>query len=438
MRALYLLVAGSFVNSLGAGMTAFALGVHVHSATGSATAVCLVQLCALAPLVVLAPAAGVLADRHDRRLVMVVGDGGSIGGLLIVLVGLGGSGGLGVICVGALVSSCLSALTEPALRATVTELVPRSGYLRASGMLQMASAAKFLVAPIAAGALYGLVGAWGIVVVDAATCLVTVGCSLAVRRAVGAVAPREAEAGLRARLSEGWREVVGREAVRTLVLLMAVVTFAMGAVQSLVKPILLPVGSAGAVGLAETVAAVGLLAGSALVAARPSADPVRLLVAGLVGAGAAMTAVCLRPGLLWFAVTGALLFTALPACNAGADALVRSRIPDGVQARAWGLVSVLSQSGYLLAFAVVGPVADHLTEPLMADGGALAGSVGLVTGTGPGRGSALLVSVLGALVLGVAAVTHRRGATLSVAGSPQPPVRHSAARTAEGASSDRG
>ena len=37
----------------------------------------LVQLCAFAPIVLLAPVAGALADRFDRRLMMVIGDGGS-------------------------------------------------------------------------------------------------------------------------------------------------------------------------------------------------------------------------------------------------------------------------------------------------------------------------------------------------------------------------
>ena len=84
MNPLLLLVTGALVNALGTGMTAFGLGVHVYNTTGSATAVSLVQLCAFAPIVLLAPLAGVLADRYDRRLMMILGDGGSVLGLGLI------------------------------------------------------------------------------------------------------------------------------------------------------------------------------------------------------------------------------------------------------------------------------------------------------------------------------------------------------------------
>ena len=87
------------------------------------------------------------------------------------------------------------------------------------------------------------------------------------------------------------------------------------------------------------------------------------------------------------------MFTTLPLGNAGADAIVRIELPNAVQARAWGLISVLTQCGYLVAFTVLGPVADHLAEPALADGGALAPSLGAIVGTGAGRGCAVVRKV---------------------------------------------
>jgi DHA3 family macrolide efflux protein-like MFS transporter len=46
-----------------------------------------------------------------------------------------------------------------------------------------------------------------------------------------------------------------------------------------------------------------------------------------------------------------------------------------------------------------GPLAEEVFEPLMAPGGALAGTVGQAIGTGTGRGIALLFMVLGGLTL---------------------------------------
>lgn len=406
MNPLLLLVTGALVNALGTGMTAFGLGVHVYNTTGSATAVSLVQLCAFAPIVLLAPLAGVLADRYDRRLMMILGDGGSVLGLGLVYLAVTHGAGVEAVCAGVLLSSCLAALTEPALRATVTDVVDPDDYVRASGLLQLAAAARYLLAPLAAGLLLEHIGLSGILLLDASTCLVTVALTTRVRALLGPVAADADPAGLLARLREGWRAVTASSALRTVIGLMTVVTFAMGAVQTLLKPILLPLGSASAVGVCETLAAVGLLIGSAAVTALSSAPPARLLTQGLAGAGVAMTLLCLRPSMVWVAAVGLLMFAALPLGNAGADAIVRIELPNAVQARAWGLISVLTQCGYLVAFTVLGPVADHLAEPALADGGALAPSLGAIVGTGAGRGCAVVVSVLGLLMLAVAALTH--------------------------------
>ena len=88
MRRVGLLVLGSFINSLGTGLTAFGLAIIMLRTYGTASSVAAVQLSSFAPVVLLAPAAGVLADRYDRRLMMMIGDAGSVLGLGIILMAL--------------------------------------------------------------------------------------------------------------------------------------------------------------------------------------------------------------------------------------------------------------------------------------------------------------------------------------------------------------
>ena len=127
MKHLHLLLIGTLVNSVGSGLSAFGLAVFAYSAYGTASAVALVQLCAFAPIILLAPVAGALADHFDRRLMMIIGDGGSVLGLVaIILVLSTPSPRLAHILAGVAASSCLAALTEPLLDAPEehrTELV---------------------------------------------------------------------------------------------------------------------------------------------------------------------------------------------------------------------------------------------------------------------------------------------------------------------------
>ena len=64
MKRLRLLLIGTLVNSVGSGLSAFGLAVFAYSAYGTASSVALVQLCSFAPIILLAPVAGTLADTN--------------------------------------------------------------------------------------------------------------------------------------------------------------------------------------------------------------------------------------------------------------------------------------------------------------------------------------------------------------------------------------
>ncbi|TFH51058.1 MFS transporter [Actinomyces viscosus] len=409
MKRVGLLVLGSFINSLGTGLTAFGLAIIMLRTYGTASSVAAVQMSAFAPVVLLAPLAGALADRYDRRLMMIIGDAGSVLGLSIILLALSSPRpSLAWVCAGAVLSSCLAALTEPALRASVTDLVTEEDYVRSSGLLQLASAAKYLLAPAAAGFLMPLVGVRGLVLLDASTCLVTVACTITVRRALAAEAPQRdaVQQGDDHDVLAGWRTIVSSRGLRTLVTLMTLATLAIGVIQVLIKPILLPIVSTSEMGVIETVSATGMLVGAGLVTAWKSAQPTTLLAVGLAGTGAAMVLVPLRPGAWWVAACGFLTFASLPLSQAGAEVLVRTRVDNARQARTWGTISLVTQMGYLLAYLCSGVLVDRVLQPLLAPGQPLSTGLGTIVGTGPGRGAALLVGLMG-LVMALVALNVR-------------------------------
>ena len=94
-----------------------------------------------------------------------------------------------------------------------------------------------------------------------------------------------------------------------------------------------------------------------------------------------------------------MFFAALPFANNSLDFLVRANIPDELQGRAWGLISFVSQIGYIIAYAVSGVLADYVFNPLLYDDGALANTVGKVVGTGSERGIALMLVICGISML---------------------------------------
>lgn len=87
--------------------------------------------------------------------------------------------------------------------------------------------------------------------------------------------------------------------------------------------------------------------------------------------------------------------------------MIRNHIPNDTQGRAWGIIGILSQLGYVAAYAFAGILADQVFNPLLREGGLLASSVGKVIGTGEGRGIGLLFIISGLLIIIMAFVIPR-------------------------------
>ena len=98
----------------------------------------LVTLLAFLPSLLLGAPTGVLADRYDRRLLMVLGDSLSAIGLVFILICLmSGQASVWQICIGVTISSVFSSLLEPAYKATITDMLTPEQYSKASGMVQI-------------------------------------------------------------------------------------------------------------------------------------------------------------------------------------------------------------------------------------------------------------------------------------------------------------
>lgn len=112
-----LLWIGELISAVGSGLTSFGLGVYVFEQTGSAADMSLVTLLGFLPTLLFSVPAGVLADRHDRRLLMMAGDGlPALGILYILICMMNGGAELWQICAGVFVSASFSALLEPSCR----------------------------------------------------------------------------------------------------------------------------------------------------------------------------------------------------------------------------------------------------------------------------------------------------------------------------------
>lgn len=363
-------VVATIISSLGSGLTMFALAVEAFRRTGDATAVSWLAGAAFLPTVLMTPIGGLLADRWDRRLLMMVGDGGSALALgLVVWRLLDPAGTLVEIGLGVALSAAFAGLTEPAMRATISDLVPPDELDKASGALQLGGASRFLIAPALAGALLVVMPVGGVITLDMGTFAFTMTGALVIRRVLGRQAPRVASSSLWAATREGLA-ALRTSTLRVLVMLMTVAVFAAGSVQALLPSLVLPIASEVQLGVLTSVAASGMLVGALLVSAIGVRMNLRTgLALGFTAAGVGLVVAGLRPHVILMGVGLLGLFLAMPLINASAEVMLRRSIPNAQLGRAWGLVGLLTQSGAIVAFAAMGLLADNWITPAMLEGG---------------------------------------------------------------------
>lgn len=394
-----LLWSGDFISAIGSGLTSFGLSVYIFQQTGKASSMALITLLAFLPSLLLGPIAGVLADRYDRRLLMVLGDSFSAVGLLFILVSLiQGEAQLWKICVGVTISSVFASLLEPAYKATITDLLNPEQYSKASGLVQIAGSAKYLISPVLAGFLLTVSDIRLLLLLDICTFFLTVVTTLAVKKGLQS---KKAEEGFSffAELKVGWDALTGKKGILTLVVMGALITFCLGFVQTLASPMILGFSDSATLGTLMTVIAFGMLASSVVLGGISiKKGYAGLLSISLCGAGIFMALFGLRENVVFIGAAGFLFFAMLPFANASLDYLIRTNIDNRLQGRAWGLIGLISQLGYVAAYAVSGLLADYVFTPLLLEGGALSENVGKILGTGPGRGIGLLIVLAGVLL----------------------------------------
>ncbi len=388
-----LLWAGEFISCIGGGLTSFGLGLYIFQKTGSAADMGLLTLLGFLPGLILKVPAGVLADKYDRRLLMMIGDGLSgLGVLFILICMLRGDAALWQIYLGTTVSSVFSALLEPSYTATITDLLTKEQFSKANGLVSIAGSSRYLFSPVIAGFLLAVSDIKLILIIDICTFFLTVVVAAVVRRGIKVSTKKESEPFMKS-MKEGWMAVAGNKGILILILVTSLITLFMGVFQVLGEPFVLSFADSKTLGIVETAAASGMLVTSIILGIKGIKKHfVRALWMGLALSGIGMALFAVTQNKLVICLFGFMFFASIPFANNSLDYLVRTNIPDELQGRAWGFLGFISQLGYVAAYGLSGVTADL---------------VGKVTGGGVGKGSAITVTCAGICLIIVALVMSR-------------------------------
>lgn len=297
------------------------------------------------------------------------------------------------------------------MNSIVILLVPKEQVGRANGMVLLAQALGGTLGFAAGGVLLMAVGLGGVLLIDCASFVVNMLAVLLVsiprqRRSEGG---STGGGGLGAEIRQGWRYLSARRDLLALVVLYGTVGVAVAPADVLITPVVLSYASAEALGVVLAAAGVGAVVGSLVLAAWGGPRRRIHALAGLtlpIGGFMCLGVVQPSVALIMIAAFGYSLFSTI--VDGTARGILQVEVEPDIQGRVFAFFNMVANTVQCVAFALSGPLADQVFEPLLREGGPLTGSVGTFFGVGPGRGTALLILVCGLAVIVTALLAYRR------------------------------
>lgn len=157
-RNFTLLLLGQVFSLLGNGGLRFALSMYVLEETGSAAVFGTLLAVSMVPTILLTPFGGVLADRINRRKIMVGLDLASGTAVLIAAAAFGEGRGVAVTAALLIVLSVLGAFESPTVQACVPQMLRGDNVLRGNAAVNQVNAVSGLVTPFLGSLLYTAFG----------------------------------------------------------------------------------------------------------------------------------------------------------------------------------------------------------------------------------------------------------------------------------------
>lgn len=403
MQALLVIWIGQIVSGIASSITAVALPIWIFSMTGRGTAVGLLEFFFFGSYLLFALFAGVLIDRYNRKMMMLVYDFMSLSAIAVLLV-LQSSGALQVwhLYAAAVFQGIGFAFQSPSYTAAITSMVPKKQYIRANGLMSLLNDGPDVFGPLLAGVLYLLIGLNGILALNLLALVLSIGALLFVDVPSQPHTYEKLSAKrLLIQTSFGIRYIFRRPGLLGLQLIFFLGNLFSGIALStaaLFPMILLRSGNdTQAVGIIQSIGALmAVISGIFLTAWGGVRRPIRAILWGwIISSLFGLTFLGVGHFFIYWLLGIALNTIFEPVVNVSMDTLLQTKIPPAVQGRVFSASDFLSQALIPFTPLLAGLFGDRIFEPAMKPGGPLVGVFGWLVGTGPGSGFGLLILICG-------------------------------------------
>jgi DHA3 family macrolide efflux protein-like MFS transporter len=352
---------------LGSGLVQFALVWYLTRETGSATILAMATFVALIPDVLIAPFAGALVDRWNRRLVMIIADGS----IAVVTLGLAILFALNKVeiwhvFVALFLRETGSVFHWPAMQSSTSLMVPEEHLARVAGINQALRGGLNIIAPPLGALLMSLLAFYQVIAVDILTAIIAITPLFFIR----IPQPVRADKGVVVTpkvilkdMAEGFRFMKAWPGILLLTAVAALINFMLAPSGTFLPLLVTQHFSKGVweLSLLESSLGIGVVAGGLLLGVWGGfKNRIVTSLIGVIGIGLGVLLVGVAPSNLFFlAVLGsAVLGFMNPIANGPLQAIMQSKIPPEMQGRTMGLTNAICTGMMPLSMLISAPIAN--------------------------------------------------------------------------------
>jgi len=169
--ALFLI--GQMVSLFGSGLVQYAIMWYITLETQSGVMMTIYIVAGFIPTFFISPVSGVLADRYDRKKLIVIADSFiAIATLILAVLFRAGYGSIWLLFLISAIRAIGSGIHSPAIGAVIPQLVPEDALTRVNGLNNSLQSFVFLISPMAAAALLSSFDLQYIFFIDVFTALI--------------------------------------------------------------------------------------------------------------------------------------------------------------------------------------------------------------------------------------------------------------------------
>jgi MFS family permease len=394
-KKVYLLWFGQTVSWTGSAMSFFAVGVWIYETTGKASALSTILFIVAIVGVVTGPFGGVLADRFQRKKLIIIFD--LIIAVLMCVIGylaLNDLLTLTLLIPFALAFGIFEIAHWTTWSAFLGDVVKKQEVTKVSALFESAEAISVLIGPIGGAFIYSFFGLPGVILVDLITCFFGIATITFFKSKKVEIKGKLSFRNVYFDLIEAYNWLKKQRGLLSLVSIFSIGNFLWGFTSVLIPPMILSFTDARGLGIVESSVGLAFLFGSIISLRLADNLHGNLKVAiymGLLG-GISLILGSIRPSIILLCIHGII---------AGVSGTVQYTVSSGawlsittedIRGRALALRGTIAQMLRPLGVLIAGPLGDYLEFSFYPDNIDI---LSPLVGTGPGRGYAFLFFLVG-------------------------------------------